>query len=129
MKIENHNPLKFKKYLHSVGIFFLNCYLHRYVSKLFEICKFDPSIEADNSFMGLTNLSDMFYIGCLPHNRIHRKTMQRSFQVKRKMKFNKQIINHHIEFLKSHIFTTLTFDTRRLNPLRFFFIITGMVRR
>ena len=62
--------------------------------KMLRIGKFDPSIEAKYSIMDLTNLSDMHYIGCLPHNRIHRKTMQRSFQVKRKIKLNKQISNH-----------------------------------
>lgn len=61
---------------------------------MLRIGKFDPSFEANYSIMDLTNLSDMHYIGCLPHNRIHRKTMQRSFQVKRKIKLNKQISIH-----------------------------------
>ena len=64
------------------------------LEKMLRIGKFDPSFEANYSTMDLTNLSDMHDIGCLPHNRIHRKTMQRSFQVKRKIKLNKQISIH-----------------------------------
>ena len=70
--------------------------------KMLRIGKFDPSVEANYTIMDLTNLSDMHYIGCLPHNRIHRKTMQRSFQVKRKIKLNKQISNHQSN--KSRVF-------------------------